>query len=189
MTTIQFRRVLIVIILLSVAVGGAVVRRYADPASTTHDVATLLMLLWIPAVGNIIGWLIGRARLLRQRRKAASRPVPPDFASGAAFQPHAVMKVQLRPASVPAEDGPVRAGLHRCALVVENQGFSARWRLPADIAMRRGQMREVEVEFVTPALALAHVAAGTPFRMLVGESFIGDGQVVRLLPVVEPPTP
>ena len=60
MTTIQSRRKLIVVILLCLAVGGALVRHYAERGTTTRDIGTLLMVLWVPIIGNVIAWLIGK---------------------------------------------------------------------------------------------------------------------------------
>jgi hypothetical protein len=69
-TKIQFRRKVIVIVLLCVAVGGAVVRHYATPGTTTRDIATLLMVLWVPIIGRARpGWRLPRWR---------SAPLPPS---------------------------------------------------------------------------------------------------------------
>jgi hypothetical protein len=176
MSTIQSRRKLIVVLLLCVAVVGAVMRHYAAPGSTYRNLGTLLMLIWLPVVGNIVGWLMARIR--RPRAPAAS--APPAIEPGAVFRPHALAELTLRPASVPAEDVPIREGEHRCALVVDNQGFSVRWIVPQGEPFRRGMARTVEVEFLAPDVALPIFHADTAFRMLVGESFIGDGHIVRV---------
>ncbi len=172
-SNIQSRRKIIVIVLLAFAVLGAVIRHYAVPGTTTRNIGTLLMVLWVPVIGNVVGWLIGKAR-----RPAAVPAAPPDFADGSVFEPHAQVEITLRPAAVPAEDRLVTEGEHRCALVVGNQGFSARWFVGAGDGFRRGQAKMLQVEFLAPATALPHFAPGTVFRMLVGEAFIGDGQVM-----------
>ena len=176
MTTIQFRRRLIVVILLCVAVVGAVMRHYAEPGSTYRNLGTLLMLIWLPVVGNIVGWLMGQIRRLR----APAAPEAKALEPAAVFRPHVLAELTLRPAGVPAEDVPIREGEHRCALVVDNQGFSVRWVVPQGEPFRRGNPRTVEMEFLAPEVALQTFRADTPFRMLVGESFIGDGRIVRL---------
>ena len=43
------------------------------------------------------------------------------------------------------------------------------------------QRKNMPVEFLSPALALPKFQPGTVFRMLVGESFIGDGRVLQVL--------
>lgn len=172
MTTIQSRRKLIVIILLCVAVGGAVLRQLAAPGSTARDIGTLLMLLWVPIIGNVISWLIARLR-----RPAPAAPSP--FDERLAFEPQLLVELTLRPPMVPAEDIPVPPGEHRCALVIGNEAFSARWWVPADRSFRRGTPQALEVEFLAPRLALPRFQPEAGFRMLVGESFIGDGRVLR----------
>jgi hypothetical protein len=174
MTTIQFRRRLIVIILLCVAVGGGAVRHFAPTGSTLRDIGTLLMLLWVPIIGNVISWLIAR-----MRRPATRAPSP--FDERAAFEPHALVELTLRPPKLPSHDAPVAEGEHRCALVVDNEAFSVRWWVQPGEGFRRGTAQTLEVEFLAPALARPRFAPNTAFRMLVGESFIGDGRVLRLL--------
>lgn len=172
-STIQSRRKIIVIVLLCVAVLGGVIRHYAVPGTTTRNIGTLLLVLWVPVIGNVVGWLIGKAR-----RQPAAVAAPPDFAEGSPFVPQALVEFTLRPAAVPAEDRLVPEGEHRCALVVDNQGFSARWFVAPGEGFRRGQAKTLSVEFLAPATALPRFAPGTVFRMLVGEAFIGDGKVL-----------
>ncbi len=174
MSSIQSQRRLIVILLLCMAAIAAVVRHFSEPGSGVHSVATVLMLLWLPVIGSIIGWCIGQ---LRRPPPAA----PPGFAPDRAFQPHASVEFKLRPASVPAEDVPVQPGEHRCVFVVGNQGFQARWQVAPGETLRRGELRARPVEFLTPDKALPLLPPGTAFRMLVGEAFVGDGRVLQVL--------
>jgi len=85
MTTIQSRRKLIVIVLLCLAVGGALLRHFAAQGSMLRDIGTLLMLIWLPVVGNIVGWLMARIRRprgaispIRSMRSAAASPPAPN---------------------------------------------------------------------------------------------------------------
>lgn len=178
MTTIQARRQLIVILLLCVAAVAAVIRHYAEPGSTVRDVATVMMLLWLPVIGSIVGWFYVRLR----RAPPAAPAAPAGFAPDQAFQPQARAEFTLRPASIPAEDGLLQVGEHRCVFVVENQGFQARWQVAPGQAFRRGETRTQAVEFLSPHKALPQLPPGTRFRMLVGEAFIGDGRMLELLP-------
>ncbi|MES2534029.1 MAG: hypothetical protein V4636_23490 [Pseudomonadota bacterium] len=180
MTKIQARRKLIVIILLCVAVCGAVIRQRATPGTTTRDIGTLLMLLWIPIVGNIIAWLVAQIR----RKPPAALPsttAATDFDPAAPFAPQLQVSLTLRPPQLPSEDVPLAEGQYRCALVVDNQGFTARWVVQPGESMRRGQAQDIGIEFLSPALALPRFAPDTVFRMMVGESFIADGRVLRLV--------
>jgi hypothetical protein len=176
MTTIQSRRKLIVILLLCVAVGGALLRHFAPAPSTTRDVGTLLMLLWIPIVGNIIGWLIGRLR------KPVAPVVSPFDDAAHPFTPQLHVTLTLRPPQLPADDTPIVAGEHRCALVVDNEGFTARWFVAPGASFRRGEAQTLPVEFLAPALALPKFQPGAAFRMMVDDgSFVGDGRVLKVL--------
>lgn len=176
MTPIQARRQLIVILLLCVAVIAAVVRHFAEPGSAVHDGASVAMLLWLPAVGSIVAWCFGK---LRRARPPA--PGPAGFAPDSVFAPQALVEFSLRPAEVPAQDLPLTPGEYRCVLVVGDQGFQIRWLVPAGDSLRRGETRALPVEFLSPRLALQHLPAGTPFRLLLGEAFIGDGRMLEAL--------
>jgi len=172
MTTIQFRRKLIVVILLCVAVTGALMRHYAERGSTTRDIGTLLMVLWVPIIGNVIAWLIGK----RPRRAPPAEPATFDAAS--AFTPHLRVELTLRPPALPSHDVPLSAGEYRCALVVDNEGFSARWFVPQGAVLERGKPHALEVEFLTPDIARPRFPRDAVFRVMVGDSFIADGRVL-----------
>ncbi len=174
MTTIQARRQLIVIVLLCIAVVAAIVRHNAVPGSTTRDVSSVLMMLWLPVIGSIVGWCYGRLR-----RPAPAPAAPAGFVPEQPFQPHALVELTLRPPLLPVEDVPVQIGEHRCVLVVDNQGFQARWQVPAGLTVRRGETHRLPIEFLTPQIALTRLPHGTAFRLLVGEAFVGDGKMVQ----------
>jgi hypothetical protein len=172
-TTIQSRRKLIVIILLCVAIGGALVRQYAERGSTMRDIGTLLMVLWVPIIGNVIGWLIGKI----PRRAPPAEPV--SFDAAGAFTPHLRVELTLRPTALLSHNVPLSAGEYRCAMVVGNEGFSARWFVPQGAVLERGRPHTLEVELLTPDTAKARFPEGEAFRVLVGDSFIGDGRVLQ----------
>ena len=177
-TKIGSRRRLIVAILLCVAVGGAVVRHYAAPGSTTRDIATLLMVLWVPIIGNVIAWLIGK---WPRRAPAAA---PPGFDALGAFTPGALAEITFRKPALPSQDTPIAPGEYRCALVLGKEGFSARWMVPAGDALERGKPAALEVEFLSPAVALPRFQPGTTFRVLIGDSFVADGRILQLRPAL-----
>lgn len=172
--TIQSRRRTIVIVLLCVAVAGALTRQLA-PTGTLRNVGTLLMLLWLPIVGNIIGWLVQKLRA----RRALAVPPEPDYPG--AFQGHVRVELTLRPSQVPRHNAPLGQGDHRAALVLADEGFSARWIVPAGDALPRGTPKTIDMEFLAPATARPRFEPGTAFRVLIGESFIGDGRVLQRL--------
>ncbi|MET3178853.1 UNVERIFIED_ORG: hypothetical protein ABIC43_002009 [Variovorax guangxiensis] len=175
-TKIQSRRRLIVAVLLCVAVGGAVVRHYAAPGSTTRDIATLLMVLWVPIIGNVIAWLIGK------RPRRAPPPAPPGFDDLGAFTPSVLAEITFRKPALPSQDIPVTPGEYRCALVLDKEGFSARWVVPPGDALERGKPATLEIEFLSPAVALPRFPVGESFRVLIGDSFVADGRILQLRP-------
>lgn len=177
MTTLQARRKLIVIVLLCIAVCGAVLRHFADRGSTLRDFGTLLMLLWLPIIGNVIAWLVARVR-----RPAGPAPAPDPFAATAgAFEPHLLVALKFRAPQLPVDDVPLAEGEHRCALVVDNEGFSARWFVAPGDTLRLGTEHALQVEFLAPAVALPRFPPQATFRMLVGSTFVGDGRVRKVL--------
>ncbi|MFS2166586.1 hypothetical protein [Variovorax sp. Varisp62] len=180
-TKIQFRRKIIVAVLLCVAIGGAVVRHYAVPGSTTRDIGTLLMVLWVPIIGNVIAWLISK----RPRRAPPPAAVaPPSFDTLGAFAPHALAELIFRKPALPSQDIPVAPGEYRCALVIDKEGFSARWVVPPGDALERGKPAALEIEFLSPAIAQPKFPQGAAFRVLIGDSFIADGRILQLRPAL-----
>ena len=180
MTTIQARRQLIVILLLCTAAIAAVIRHFAEPGSTVRDVSTVMMLLWLPVIGSIVGWFYVRLR----RAPPPAPTAPASFAPDQPFLPQVLVEFTLRPALIPAEDIAVHIGEHRCVFVVENQGFQVRWMVAPGQAFHRGETRTLPVEFLSPHKALPCLPPGTGFRMLDGEAFVGDGRMLeRLEPV------
>ncbi|NPC59094.1 hypothetical protein [Caenimonas soli] len=59
------RRQLVMATLLGLAIVGAAMRYWAPNPSTARDIGTLLMVMWLPAVGNIIAFAV---RQLHKRR-------------------------------------------------------------------------------------------------------------------------
>ena len=60
-------------VLLLLAIAGAVIRATAPDPSTLRDIGTLLLVLWMPAVGNLVAYLV--RKIPRRRWPAgAGRP-------------------------------------------------------------------------------------------------------------------
>ncbi len=177
-TKIQFRRKVIVIVLLCVAVGGAIVRQRATPGTTTRDIATLLMVLWVPIIGNVIAWLISKRPRRAPRAPAVAAP---SFDTAPGFTPHARVELTFRKPGLPSQDVPIAPGEYRGALVVDKEGFSARWLVPAGEPLERGKAAVLDVEYLSPDVARAGLPQGADFRVLIGDSFIADGRVLQAL--------
>ncbi|MES2633543.1 MAG: hypothetical protein V4669_11260 [Pseudomonadota bacterium] len=54
------RRQIVMGVLLLLAVIGAAVRYWAPNPSTARDVGTLMLVLWLPAVGNLVAFAISK---------------------------------------------------------------------------------------------------------------------------------
>jgi len=175
MSTIQARRRLIVVILLCLSVAGAVLRQWAAPGSVARDVGTLLMLLWLPVIGTVVAW--SYRKITRRPQPAVQEP--PAF--GAAFTAHARVELTLRAPQLPSHNTLLPAGEYRCALVLGQEGFSARWLVPEGEALARGVPHALQVEFLTPSVAGPRFPSGTVFRVLADDSFIADGRVLKVL--------
>lgn len=176
MTPIQFSRRLAVAILLCLAVLGALVRHFAPDPSLLRDFGTLLMVLWVPVVGNIIAFVVGRAR------RGAAPPAPePGFAADAPFRPQLQAEIRLPEPALPSQPRRVAPGCYACVLLLGSEGFRARWQVAAGAELLRGQPSAHALEFLLPATALPRFAPGTSFRIVSGDTVIGDGKVLRVL--------
>jgi hypothetical protein len=160
------RRQIVMAVLLSLAVVGGVIRHFAANPSLLRDVGTLMLVLWLPAVGNLIAFLIRRI----PRRAGSST----GFAAGSVFSPHLV--AELTP--VIGETAPaLPSGERRCMLLLGQAGFTARLGSPLSQWLAAGALQTMELELLRPSLALPQLAPGTAFDLVVGNSVVGRGRV------------
>ncbi|GAB3646570.1 hypothetical protein [Ramlibacter alkalitolerans] len=158
------RRRMVMIVLLLLAVLGGFIRKFAAPASTLHDVGTLLLVLWLPAVGNLIAYLIRRIPRRPQPAPELPRAV---FPAGSAFTPHLQARLEAIGA-LPAQHAD-------CLLLVAGQAFTARLSAPMAQALAAPQPQPIEL--LRPAAALPRLAPGTAFHLLVGTTAVATGRV------------
>lgn len=149
--------------------AGAVLRAAAPAGSTLYDIGTLLLVLWVPAVGNIIGWLM-RRRAARRARAAAPPPAWGPFA------PH--LRAGLQWVAAPPAPGELP-----CLLVVGAQGFTARARVPG-----QGGDGVVEIEFRAPQAALPHFPPASTFNLVQGQAVTARGTVLHAEIIAPAPT-
>jgi hypothetical protein len=145
-----------------------VIRHFAPDPSTLRDVGTLMLVLWLPAVGNLIGYLIRKM----QRRAAQAN----DFPQGAAFTPH--LEVRLQALDV-AEDllAAIAPGERRCIVLVGTQAFRARLAVPLAQVIGATGEQTVGLELLRPAMGLAQLAVDSEFHLLAGNTAVASGQV------------
>lgn len=166
------RRRLAMAAMLSLAVAGAVIRYFAPEPSILRDVGTLLLVLWLPAVGNFIGWAM--------RKLPRGAPPITDFAAGSAFAPQ--LRIDVDALGMPPELlAAVPPGDGRCTLLVGRRGFTARLAEPVAQALAATGHRSLELELLRPGVALPQLPAGTDFHLLVGTQAVGKGRVTQTL--------
>jgi hypothetical protein len=168
-TVTSSRRRIAMAALLGLATSGGLIRYYAPNPSTLRDVGTLLLVLWLPAVGNLIAFFIQKI----------PRSVPPatDFAQGAAFAPQ--LRVELE--SIGATRDLLAAAdqaTSRCTLLVGRRGFTARLHEPVVAAVAVIGPQALDIELLHPKAALPHLKPGTQFHLLAGTTAIAKGRVL-----------
>jgi hypothetical protein len=164
------RRRIAMAVLLLLAISGGIVRKYAPNPSTLRDVGTLLLVLWLPAVGNVLGYLRGRI--------PRSPPPVTEFAPGSPFTPHLELMVEtvVDPASLAAA---LEGDDRRCTLLVGRHGFTARGADPLATALGSPGAQTLVIELLHPRVALRKLAPGTAFHLLAGTIAIAKGSVSR----------
>ena len=168
-STISSRRQTITAVLLLLAVAGGLLRWLAPQPSLARDMGSLLLVLWLPIIGNIIAWLVARAH--------KPKHAPPGFAPDSPFTPSAHITLTLLAAEVPSQSRPIRAGLFNCMVVVGHEAFSARLQVPPHAEPVPEVAQPLEVEFLRPEVALPKLKPGTDFTLLSGRTLLGRGQV------------
>lgn len=167
------RRQLIVFVLLGLALAGAAIRQWADQPSLARDIGTLLLVLWLPIIGNVVAFVITRVQSARRARRTTG------FAPHAVFTPHLLVEViplDPRTSAVPVLSNDERS----CTLVVGNEGFTARATVPLAQWLAAGDARSVALQLLRPALALPRLPAGASFSLLAGHSVVGTGRVLQV---------
>lgn len=164
-------------VMLALALSGGVVRHYAPAPSTLHDIGTLLLVMWLPAVGNLIAYLVGKM----PRRE----PPPTDFPAGSVFAP----QVEVRVDTVPLPEGwlaTLDPDERRAVLLVGRQGFTVRLAQPLARWLAQGASPSVWLELLRPVSARKTLTPGTALHVLVGRTVVAKGTVVSMSPGPQP---
>ena len=166
------RRQIVMAVLLSLAAIGLAIRHWAPNPSLARDMGTLMLVLWLPAVGNFVAFAI--ARIPRRGPRVVA------FDDAAPFKADLVARMQAMAAHSQSMAS-LPAGCATCTLVVGKEGFTARaaspWTglLPAD-----SQAREIPLQLLRPSHALRRLPAGTHVDCMVGEVVVANGRVIRV---------
>jgi hypothetical protein len=167
----SWRRQIVMATLLSLAVVGAIVRYWAPNPSLARDIGTLLLVLWLPAVGNLIAFLVRRWAEHKARRR--------NFDPAAAFVPHLVVRFSAIDAQ-PLPAHLLSQGGNRCTVVVGTEGFTARTSVPLlQVIDELGRPHDVSMELLRPELALPRLPPGARFQLLAGQIAVAQGTVER----------
>lgn len=157
--------------LLALAVVGAAVRYWAPNPSLARDIGTLLLVLWLPAVGNLIAFLVRQWAMRKARRTS--------FDPARAFVSHLVVRIspigaQPLPAHLLSQAG------NRCTVALGTEGFTARTALPLlRVIDGMDGPQDVSMELLRPELALPRLPPGARFQLLAGQITIAQGTVER----------
>ena len=164
------RRQIIVFVLLVLALAGAVIRQWADNPSITRDIGTLLLVLWLPVIGNVVAFVIMRVQSARRARRSAG------------FAPESPFIAHLRVEVLPLAPAPVFSKEERnCTLVIAQEGFTARSTTPLAQWLTAGATCPVELQLLRPELALPRLPAGTSFSILAGFLVVARGRVLQAI--------
>jgi hypothetical protein len=161
------RRKLVVIVLLVLALAGAAVRHWAPNPSTLRDLGSLMLVLWVPVIGNVIAYF-GRKIKLGRKSPFGGRPFAGE------------LLVEMTPlAPAPALGKPLDGDT--CALVVGTEAFSARLSQPLAGWLASDAPIRVQAQFLKPKIALARFPQDTSFRVVAQERLVGQGRVLQVL--------
>jgi hypothetical protein len=163
------RRRLVMAVLLGLACAGGVIRHQAPDPSTLRDIGTLLLVLWLPAVGNLVAYLM--------RKIPAGKPPPTSFPPDAPFSAQLQARIDTVAASADwlATLDPLE---QRCTVLVGRRGFTVRSAAPLSQWLT-GAPQTLALECLVPSSALRQLVPGTAFHVLVGTTAVAQGRVVE----------
>ena len=157
------RRQVVMTILLALAAAGAAIRHWAPNPSVPRDIGTVMLVLWLPAVGNLVAFVI------RKLPRRVARPTV--FASGGPFTAH--LDVELTDPSLEEMQG----GDAEFLLVVGSEGFRART-AAAPSEMAWDGSHPVALQLLNPVIALRRLPVGSTVLLMRKEMVVARGRVL-----------
>lgn len=167
------RRQLVVAVLVGLALTGGAIRHWAPAPSLQRDLGNLMLVLWLPVIGNVISYLRGKL----------PQPAPPPLA----FPPEQPFTAQIVIAFTPqvADPKALREPLdpeqHLFALVIGRAGFRVRPPEAPFSYLGLPEVPRLALEFLRPEQARPHFPVGAPFVVLWGDQPVGKGTVLETL--------
>jgi hypothetical protein len=161
------RRQIVMAVLLALAALGAAIRHWADNPSLARDIGTLLLVLWLPAVGNLVAFVI--RKFPRRTRQSDT------FFEDRPFIAHLAAEVTAIANDLQELDPLER----RCMVLLGNEGFTARSALPLSQWLGSGNMQTMEFELLRPEPGSRRLAPGDAFHVLRGTAAVAEGRVIE----------
>jgi hypothetical protein len=164
------RRQIAMAVMLALAVAGGIIRHQAPNPSTLRDIGTLLLVMWLPAVGNFVGFVM--------RKIPKGKPPPTHFDPASPFA--AQLRVQLQPVALP--EGFLAAldpDDDRGTLLTGRHGFTVRIDRPMARWLASPGPDPVAMECLLPKVALRALVPGTPLHLVLGATAVAKGQVLE----------
>lgn len=164
------RRQLVMAVLLSLAAIGAAIRYGSPDPSPARDIGTLMLVLWLPAVGNLVAFAVRRLPGRAARVFA--------FREAQIFEPHLLVRVQSTSLQV-ALLSSLPPDLALCTLVVGTEGFTARAAAPWQLLLSAGGgCRDLSLQLLKPRHALSRLRTGTRLQCMVAHAVVAQGAVI-----------
>jgi hypothetical protein len=154
------RRQIVMAVLLGLAAAGAGIRHWADNPSLARDIGTLLLVLWLPAVGNLVAFAV--------------RKLAPRLRRADGFDPDSPFKAHVLAQIIPIQTGAaaIRPAARDLVLVIGQEGFRARTTGPL-----AATAETVELELLRPGLALPRLGPDAAFQVMVGGQIVANGRI------------
>ncbi len=156
-------------LLLLAAALGAVIRGMAPDPSITRDVGTLMLVLWLPAIGNLIAYL-------SKKLPRGSSP-PTRFSPDVPFS--ADIEVNLQRLALPVALARPIPTDQLATVLVGRRGFSVRFAISIEDWLAGDGDATMALELLRPSAALAHLQDGTRFHLLSGPLPVAKGVVLQ----------
>jgi hypothetical protein len=163
-------RQLAMAVMLGLAVSGGVIRWQAPPHSVWRDIGNLLLVMWLPAVGNLIGFLM--------RKLPKPAPPPTQFAAGSPFTLQALAQFQAVPLPAGFLEKMDRQD-PRAVVISGRHGYTVRLDRPVAEWLAHPDSQPVAMEFLLPKVALRAIAPGMAIHLLVGKTAVAKGVVLE----------